>query len=204
MRDLPSWLEQDRRQTPRFSVCARVELLLSRHMSEHIVYDLSLGGMRLCGVPDASVGDRVCALVHLPSAPVVLSGSVLRAHERASPRSFAVQFDEISSEAECAIETAFAETRARQGEPSMLSVETPVCRSYAQDWLAPLGSACARASSALNVNDCLARYRIEVGVLREACTDIPDWEWNVIYPEQMWRTMDQQGRLHVPQECDAG
>jgi len=195
-----SSIEEDRRLHPRFSLCARAELLLNRHMSEHVVYDLSLGGMRLCGLPAGLLGDRVCALLYLPEETIVLAGQLVRVSRGSGVPSFAVRFGEVSSEAEAAIGAASLEATRRPDEPSILSIESPAHFTHTPDWLAPVDSVCVRVQSELEVTECIVRHQIQLSLLRGPSTDIPDWAWHTIYPEQLWRMMDPQGQLRIPPE----
>ena len=69
-------LERNLRRSPRVLISATAMISPDgRATTEHMTYDLSTGGVRLCGLPSAQEGDRVvCLTVEKELAP----GSAVR------------------------------------------------------------------------------------------------------------------------------
>lgn len=143
-------LETDRRSTPRGLVCASALVVTEKKTAtEHIVYDLSTGGARLCGLPGAQVGDEVRVRLQLPWARVRARGRLLRQGWSNGSPDFAIEFFDVSADAEDAIHDAVVDALAQPNSPSLLLVqregEWPTCF----DWLDAVSPICVNAITSL-------------------------------------------------------
>lgn len=183
------------RRDPRALVCARALLTTeSGAATEHLTYDLSAGGARLCGVPRAEVGERVGLLLDLPGACVSAVARLLRVATGAAPE-FALRFEEMDANDEDAIQDAVVEALARPVQRSVLLVQGGTDRCWqGWDWLAPLSSICTAAATPLEAVRCLEQHDFCVALLgMESASHIA--EWRGAAPELTWRSIDQDGRL---------
>ena len=190
--------ETDRRSTPRGLVCASALVMTDKHTAtEHIVYDLSTGGARLCGLPGAQVGDEVRVRLQLPWARVRARGRLLRQGWSSGSPDFAIKFFDVSADAEDAILDAVVDALAQPNSPSLLLVqregEWPTCF----DWLDAVSPICVNAITSLGAVRYLEDHPIEMGILSPARGGVEDYWWSESHPGISWRTIDNAGRLHA-------
>lgn len=193
----PLW---DARRDPRALVCARAIVKAEdTSATEHLTYDLSVGGLRLCGVPRAEVGDPMRLLLHLPTTSVAARGRLVRVSRSETHPEFALQFEDMEANAEDAIQDAVLEALAQQRRHSLMllrSFRDPHWRGW--NWLAPLSSICVDAGTPLEVLRRIEEDDISVAVAGEATSRSQLSHWQAAVPQLAWRTMDREGRLWSP------
>lgn len=185
----------ENRSSPRVLVTASALLLAHRQQraTQHLVYDLSAGGMRLCGVPAAGIGDPLDVRLELPSGPIHVCGHLLRTRSMRPRSDFALEFDDLTPHAEDAIHDAVLNALAQPERPSLLLVTEGDPRKPAWEWLSPVMPSCLRVGSACEAVEQLEEQRIGMGVFSPAQRQLPDWAQ--MYPEVAWRRIDAEGRL---------
>ena len=190
--------QTDRRSAPRGLVWASALVMTEENTAtEQMVYDLSTGGVRLCGLPRAQVGDAVRVRLQLPRARVSAWGRVLRRGWTNGSPDFAIEFFNVSADAEDAIHDAVVDALSQPNCRSLLLVqrerEWPACF----DWLEAVSPICATTITSLGVVQCLEEHPIEMGILSPAGgRGVRDFWWSEAHPEVSWRTIDDAGRLH--------
>lgn len=183
------------RRSPRALVCARALLKAEGGAAtEHLTYDLSAGGARLCGIPRAKVGDRVGLLLHLPGAWVPAVARLLRVSKDESPE-FALQFIDMDAASEDTIQDAVVEALADPDRRSVLLLQSEKDREWqGWSWLAPVSPICAAATTPLEAVLCLERYEISVALVgEESASRLAEWKGAL--PGLTWRALDRAGRL---------
>ena len=190
--------QTDRRSAPRGLVCASTLVMTEENTAtEHMVYDLSTGGVRLCGLPRAQVGDEVRVRLQLPWARVRARGRLLRRGWSNGSPDFAIEFFNLSAGAEDAIHDAVVDALSRPNCRSLLLVQREGERPACFDWLEAVSPICATAITSLGAVQCLEEYPIEMGILSPAGgRGVRDFWWSEAHPEVSWRTIDDAGRLH--------
>ncbi len=110
---------------------------VEKKATEQVTYDLSAGGVRLCGLPLARVGDEVRVLLQLPRGRglVRASGRLLRLGETDGQPDFAIQFVHLAPRDEDAIHSAVAKALSEPDRRSILLLEE---RRSGCDWLRPV------------------------------------------------------------------
>ncbi len=195
--DNPS-LERNLCGSPRVLICATA--MVSPHeraTTEHMTYDLSTGGVRLCGLPSAQEGDKVRVLLQLPRARVHALGRLLRLGWTAGRPDFAVEFLNLSSQAEEAIQDAVVEALSSPGRRSVLLVETDQERPVLADgWLAPISPICAVANTSLEAVQSLREHAIHVGILSMAISESIALAWSEVDSHVLWRSINEAGGLY--------
>lgn len=188
----------NRRRAPRALLCASALVAAAgRPPTEHMTYDVSAGGMRLCGLPDAEVGSEVTVRLQLGRSWIRASGLLLRLGSTEGSSDFAVEFQGLSAGAEDAIHDAVVEALAHPERRSVLllaSAGDP--HPPGGEWLAPIWSICATASTPLAALSCLERHAIEVGIVSLTDRDAPTWAWAEVDPKISWRAVGPLGCLH--------
>ena len=187
------------RRVPRALVCASALVMTEGNTAtEHMVYDLSTGGVRLCGLPRAQVGDEVRVRFQLPRARVRAGGRLLRRGWTNGWPDFAIEFFNVSADAEDAIHDAVVDALSQPDCRSLLLLqregkgEWPACF----DWLEAVSPICATAITSLEAVLCLEEHPIEMGILGPTGRGVRDFEWSETHPEVSWRTIDDAGRLY--------
>ena len=196
---LGSILRLDTRRAPRAQVCASALVLTKeKPATEHMVYDLSTEGIRLCGLPHAEVGENVRVRLQLPRVRVRASGHVVRCGSTPGSPDFAIQFADVEPRDEDAIQSAVVEAVAHPDRYALLLLQREEERSWPVcfNWLAPLSPICATATTSLEAVGCLEEDRIEIGILGPPGDGAQDFDWNESHPEVCWRSIDHAGRLH--------
>ena len=191
--------QTDRRSVPRALVCASAVVLTEgKPATEHIVYDLSTGGVRLCGLPRAQVGDEVWVSLQLPRDRVCARGCLLRVGSSAERPEFAIEFIEPSARAESAIHDAVVEALSHPDRCSVLLVQREEERygPPGVDWLDPISPICATARTSFEAVEYLEEHPFDVGIVGSGGHGTLDSEWIEMYPEVCWRSIDHAGRLH--------
>ena len=194
----PPNLHLDRRREPRALVCARVFVMANGEATEHMTYDLSVGGVRLCGLPRAQVGDEVSVLLQLPWARVRAQGRLLRRGSIDGRPDFAIQFVDLEANDEDAIQDAMVDALSHPERRSLLLLQreegfnSPACFA----WLNPVSAISATAATSLEGVRCLEKHPIDMGILSSAGYAVQDSEWSEEHPEVSWRSIDYAGRLH--------
>ena len=168
-------------------------------VSEHITYDLSVGGIRLCGLPCAQVGDEVRVRLQLPQARVRARGRLIRRGSTDGRPDFAIQFVDLeASDADAIHEAVVVESLSQPQRRSLLLLQreggfnSPACFA----WLNPVSAICATAATSLEAVQCLEEQPIDMGILSAPGHAVQDSEWSEAHPEVSWRTIDDAGRLH--------
>ena len=195
--DNPS-LERNIRRSPRVLISATAMVSPDgRATTEHMTYDFSTGGVRLCGLPSAQEGDRLNVLLQLPRGRVHVLGRLLRLEWTAERPDFAVEFLNLSSRAEDAIQDAMVEALFSPGLRSVLLVETDEERPVSGDgWLAPISPICAVANTYLEAAQSLTDHSIRVGILGRATNESSAPAWSDEDSNILWRTIDEEGCLY--------
>ena len=183
---------------PRALVCASALVMTEgKPATEHIVYDLSVRGVRLCGLPRAQVGDEVRVRLQLPRAWVGARGHLLRVGSIAGKPDFAIELFDLSADAEDAIRNTVVEALSHPGRRSLLLVQSernPYWPGWS--WLDPVSPICATATTPLEAVECLREHRFDVCLVGSGDRGTQDLEWIEKYPEVYWRTLDDAGCLH--------
>ena len=193
--------QTDRRRPPRALVCASALLMTEGNTAtEHMVYDLSAGGVRLCGLPRAQVGDEVRVRFQFPRAQACAWGRLLRRGWANGSPDFAIEFFNVSADAEDAIHDAVVDALSQLNCRSLLLVQREGGWPACFDWLEAVSPICATAITSLGAVQCLEEHPIEMGILSTAGRGVRDFEWSEAHPEISWRTIDDAGRLH-PLTC---
>jgi hypothetical protein len=187
----------DYRNVPRALICARTVVIAEgKPATEHMVYDLSTGGARLCGLPHAQVGDEVTVGLQLPQDLVCARGQLLRVGSSGERPDFAVEFFQLSESAEDAIHDAVVEALSRPGRRSLLLVQSERNPYWSgREWLDPVSPICATATTTLEAVQCLEEHHCDVGIIGSGDHEARGSEWIEIFPEVSWRTLDDHGRL---------
>ncbi len=188
----------DRRSQPRAIVCATALIMPGdRCPTEHMIYDLSVGGARLCGIPHAEVGARMRVALCLPRATVRASARLLRASTTEQGPAFAIEFCKLRPRAEDAIQDAALHALSGAAERPVLLLQGDEGNAWdGWKWLDPLSPICLVATNVPDAFEYLDRYRIEFGLVSDQhCMRPPIARWPWGFPEVSWRTIDQAGRL---------
>ena len=122
-----------------------------------MVYDLSTGGVRLCGLPRARVGDEVGVRLQLPRDRVYTRGYLLRVGSSAESPDFAIEFFRLSAKAEDAIHDAVIEALSHPEHRSLLLVGEQNPYGPEWEWLDPVSPICATATTPLEAVQCLEK-----------------------------------------------
>ncbi len=186
----------EQRHSPRVVVCASAQVCVKGETSEHMTFDLSTGGVRLCGIPTGQAGDSARLCLRLPRSVVTTLGRIVRVGERGAQPSFALQFVQLSADAEEAIEVAVEDALRAPGKRSILLLKSKSPRACGPAWLAPVSPICASAHTALDAVQHLADHRIRYGVIGKSTWGTSNAAWAEVFPSIEWRTIDAWGRLH--------
>jgi hypothetical protein len=163
--------------------------------TEHMVYDLSVGGVRLCGLPRARIGDRVTVRLRLPGDVVVAPGRLLRAGTIARIPDLAIEFSDLSSRAEDSIHDAVVDALSRPEHRSILLIQEGRERCWpGWHWLDPISPICDTAATPLEALQHLATQSIRVGIV-SASDRMAARFWGEIHPEIAWRALEEMGCL---------
>ncbi len=207
----PSAPQPDTRRDVRALVCASALVKSAEQpLSHHLSYDLSAGGVRLCGLPNAQIGEPVEVLLHLREGRLRVSGCLQRMDSGAERPHFTIQFREPSARAEAVIAQAVSAAtlfappslsglpaqKGRTPEGVLLFDDEADPRWPGWSWLTPLRSICAEARSPLEAVEHLEARSFRMGLLRRSDVDRPLPDWAEAYPELSWLTIDAAGRLH--------
>jgi len=187
----------DRRRAPRAPFCAPALVIAEAGVAEHLTYDLSTGGIRLCGLPRAAVGDPVELLLPLrPAERLHVAGRLVRVD--AGPRAqFAVAFDPLEARAEDAIqETVLQTLEGGPGRRVLLYREPDARAETGMGWLAPVLSQCSIATSPLEAIGYLEMEPIRVAIFDWFDHAFRSRRMADTFPEIAWRAIDEMGRLH--------
>lgn len=195
--------ETDLRRAPRALVCASAVVTTEgKAPTEHMVYDLSTTGVRLCGLPRAWLGDEVTLRLQLPRARVFARGHFVRVGLVEGRPDFAIEFIELSADAEDAIHDAVVEALSHPQRRSVLLLRNgaeefrPGRLWTGWSWLEPISSICDSAATSLEALQYLAEQVVQMGILSDAAqAEAPDWA--EAYPEVSWRTLERRGRLRL-------
>jgi hypothetical protein len=190
--------EPELRRHARGIVCAHAEVEVKGQTSEHITHDISLGGIRLCGLPHGDVGGEARLAIHLPGGTVRAAGRLVRIGATGLRGEFAVRFRELDPCAESLIDAAVIDALSQVDPRMILAVQRPINVYTGWDWLAPVGPICAIATTTLQAVAHLREYPIRIGIVTPGAVDTPEWAWPAIYPHTTWRCIDAYGRLHAP------
>jgi hypothetical protein len=167
--------------------------------TEHMAFDLSTGGIRLCGQPLATVGDELSVLLQLPEAEVRASGRLLRVGSAPGRPDFAIQFAPLEPRDEDAIQDAVVDALAHPDRRSVLLFQNgPDLLWPGWGWLRPLSPICAAAMTPLAAVLCLQEHAIAMVVLGRPGPGPRPSQWSEALPELAWRIIDPVGRLHLP------
>ena len=191
-------LQTDRRRAPRVLIGARAVLTPEgKSATEHMVHDLSTGGVRLCGLPRAQTGDEVTIRLRLHGDSASVCGRLSRAGSTAGRRDFAVEFFDVSARAEDAIQDAVVAALSDPERRSVLLLRDQQSEWWpGRGWLDPVLPICVSAITPLDAVRCLETHRLEVGIVDSVDHGTRDSELIGLYPEVSWRTIDDGGRLH--------
>ena len=179
-------------------VCASAVVMCKGKTTEHMTYDLSVAGVRLCGLPRGQVGDEVCVQLELPEAQVLTSGRLLRLGSITGELDCAIEFFDLSGSAEGAIHHAVDAALAHPDRRSLLLVQMEVetQRPRCFDWLNPLSPISSTARTSQEALRCLEGDCIEIGILGSPGDGAQDLNWNEVHTKVCWRSIDHAGRLH--------
>jgi hypothetical protein len=191
------------RRHARGIVCAHAHVVIKGETSEHVTHDISLGGVRLCGMPHGEVGDEARLAVHLPAGTVRGAGRLVRVGAAGLRGEFAVRFTALDDCAEGLIHAAVLDALSQPDPRTILSVQRPINVFTGWDWLAPVGAVCVIATTTLQAVAHMRAYPIRLGIVAPGAVETPEWAWSAIYPQTTWRCIDGYGRLHVPPLTDA-
>ena len=191
----------DMRADPRALIGASALVMTGGKATEHVTYDLSAGGVRLCGLPVAQVGEQVRVLLQLPRGRgrVRAEGRLLRLGTTDGCPDFAIQFVHLAARAEDAIHNAVADALSRSNRRSILLLkgrDQPHWSGW--DWLGPMMPICTTATTLPGAAECLGREAVEIGILSPEDRRAPTSDWIESYPKISWRSIDSAGRLHPP------
>ncbi len=169
-----------------------------RTATQHLVYDLSVTGVRLCGLPGAEIGDAVEISLSLPQLRVHVFGRLRRVGTTAGRPDFAIEFDRLPASSEDIIHDAVLHALLHEEQrPSVLLFREESDEHLAGwGWLGPIFPICALATQPSLAVECLESHPIELGILSagERRTCLPDWA--AAYPEIRWQSLDESGCLH--------
>jgi hypothetical protein len=190
------------RLAPRALVCASALVTTKgKPTTEQVVYELSTGGARLCGLSRAAVGDELSIRLQLSQESVHVRGQLLRVGATTDATTertdLAIEFFDLSAQAEDAIHDAVVEALADPDRRSFLLLQdkrNPYGSGW--DWLDPVLPICATAATPLEAVEYLEQRPCDVGIIARGDLGTPDWEWMEMYPEMYWRTLDDTGCLH--------
>jgi hypothetical protein len=164
--------------------------------SEHVTYDLSIDGVRLCGLPCAEVGDDVAVMMQLGRERVWVAGRLVRTGETNGSPDFAIRFQEVAPKTEDAIQDALVEalTEPRK-HPSVVLLGRPEDPPQsAWNWLQPVLPMCTNALAPFDALSRLAEG-VHTGILSSSLA--PQLaQWQKALPKVAWRRIDPAGRLH--------
>ena len=193
----------DCRRAPRALVCASAVVTTEdKPATEHMVYDLSTGGVRLCGLPRAQIGDEVTVRLRLPRGSAPARGHLLRVASMSGRPDFAIEFFDVSADTEDAIHDAVVEALSHPERRSVLLLQDAQQEWWrgrhwpGWGWLDPMLPICATAITLLEAVQCLEEHRLDVGIVDSVDHGTRDSELIGLYPEVSWRTIDDGGRLH--------
>lgn len=200
---MTSNLRTEDRRAPRALVCASAVVAThGKAPTEHMVYDLSTTGVRLCGLPRAWLGDEVTVRLQLPRARVFARGHFVRVGLVDGRPDFAIEFLALSANAEDTIHDAVVEALSHPERRSVLLLRNGAGRLRpgrswtGWSWLDPISSICDSATTPLEALQCLAKQVVQVGILSDAA-QVEAPQWAEAYPEVSWRTLERQGRLRL-------
>ncbi|MBW2713992.1 MAG: PilZ domain-containing protein, partial [Deltaproteobacteria bacterium] len=185
------------RYDPRALVCARALVQLEGGpATEHMTYDLSAGGVRLCGLPKAKPGDRLSLLLHLPTLSVQAVGRLLRVTGGEYRPEFALQFEDMNADGEDAIQDAVLDALVNAGRRSLLVLRGKHDLQWQNwEWLKPLSPISSVVATPLEALQHLEKNDISVAIVGrpQGGPRLPDWGQAI--PTLAWRAIDRAGRL---------
>lgn len=191
--------ERDRRASPRAQLCARALVVTEDGASatEHITYDLSASGVRLCGLPRDRVGSQVGLLLCLAEEWVRAAGELVRFDAHEGNPQFAVRFTDMAAQAEDAIQDAVLQALATPERHSVLLVRPQRNEGWpGWRWLEPAAGACSVALTPLDAVVKMHAERIGLAIVDPLrCCAIRPSAWRKSFPTVLWRTLDRAGRL---------
>ena len=192
-------LQADRRHAPRALIGARAVVTPEgKPATEHMVHDLSTGGVRLCGLPRAQIGDEITIRLRLAGGSASVCGRLLRAGSTAGKRDFAVEFFDVSAQAEDAIHDAVVAALSHPERRSVLLLRDEQAEWWpGRGWLDPVLPICVSATTPLEAVQCLETHRLEIGIADSVDQVTRASEWLEMYPEVHWRTVDGRGCLRL-------
>ena len=186
------------RSAPRGLVHASALVIADgRPTTHHMVYDLSVRGIRLCGLPGAELGNAVEVVLCLPRERATASGRLVRAVSTGDRSDFAVAFDRISASSEDDIHDAVLEALSHDERDRSVLLFRDERHFPPPDWawLRPILPMCAMATLASLAVEHLETHPIEFGILSAAEKRPCLPHWAEAYPEIRWQSVDERGCL---------
>ena len=168
-----------------------------RETTEHVTYDLSKKGVRLCGIPDAEPGDSLSVLLELPYGRVSAPGYVVRTGSTAGKPDFAIDFIGLHAQGEDMIERAVRAALVHPQRRSLL-----LCRELHEEcaagwgWLGPVLPLCATATSLPAAREYLWNHTVRLGIISSGDSEARATDWMAANPRIPWRAIDEAGCLH--------
>lgn len=185
------------RAVQRAPICVRALVLPKRkEPAEHLTLDLSVAGIRLCGHPQADVGDEAQVWLYFSQNIIArASGEILRLCETDARPEFVIRFDSVPEDS-CQLIQKRADA-ALLGNPSrsVLLLQPARDPGPGLDWLDSLRSRCRVVQQIGKLADTLAKHPIETAVAGSDHHEILA-EWAAAYPHVSWRSIDAKGQLH--------
>ena len=191
--------QADYRRAPCALVCASAYVIAEgRPATEQLAYDLSTSGVRLCGMPRAAIGDEVSVRLQLPREWVGTRGHLVRVASTVEKPNFAIEFCDLSADAEDAIHDAVVDALAHPNRRSLLLLQQEEVphRPACFEWLDPVSALCATARTPLQAVVGLEQQRFDIGIFGSGYCGTQNSHWTEMYPEVCWRSIDCEGRLH--------
>ena len=161
--------------------------------SEHLTFDLSTAGVRLCGYPQVEIGDVVQVWLYFDKNVIAhASGKAVRACEMDGRPECAVRFDSIEDDSRQIIQEKATAVSLGDASPSILLLRTGAVRETS--WLDALRGRCRAVQEIGELAEAVSKYPIETAVVGDDYHEALD-EWSTAYLQIVWRSIDAKGRL---------
>ncbi len=185
------------RAVQRAPICVRaLAAPRQREPTEHLTFDLSVAGVRLCGHPQAEIGDEVQVWLYFSQNMIArATGQVLRLCETDARPECAIQFDSVPDDSLQFIQKRADAALLGNASRSVLLFEAAHDTGEGRRWLNSLRSRCHVVQQIGKLAESLAKYRIETAVVGGDYHEILT-EWAAAYPHVSWRSIDAKGQLH--------
>lgn len=185
------------RAVQRAPICVRaLAAPRQREPTEHLTFDLSVAGVRLCGHPRAEIGDEAQVWLYFSQNLIPrATGHVLRVCETDARPECVIRFDSVPDDSRQLIQKRADAALSGNASRSVLLFEAAHDAGEGRRWLNSLRSRCHVVQQIGKLAESLVTYRIETAVVGSDYHEMLA-EWAAAYPHVSWRSIDAQGQLH--------